>query len=215
MKEHGSAAYQLTLLALSIYVLSALVVEIFFVGDPEVRRVLQYVDFAACVVFLLDFLYNLYKADNRLDYMRWGWIDLVSSIPTIDPLRWGRLARVVRILRFFRAIRSLRIIYASMVRDKITSLSLLVFLFVFVSYTLAACLVLEFERGHGSSVSTAESALWWAFLNLMNARTSIDTAVSTEAELAAVFLNKVGLIVFAYFNAILIAWLLRRREPRE
>ena len=29
----------------------------------------------------------------------WGWLDLLSSIPMVDALRWGRLARVLRIIR--------------------------------------------------------------------------------------------------------------------
>jgi voltage-gated potassium channel len=104
VKERGSPLYQLTLLALSIYVLTALVAASFFVRDPEIRLVLQYIDLSVCMLFLFDFGHNLYKAESRPGYMKWGWIDLVSSIPMIDPLRWGRLGRNVRILRFFRAI---------------------------------------------------------------------------------------------------------------
>ena len=215
MNERGSVLYQLTLLALSLYVLSALVAEVFVVSDPEVARVLQYIDLSVCMVFLFDFGYNLYKADDRVAYMKWGWIDLISSIPMVDPLRWGRLARVVRILRFLRAIRSIRILYESIIKNKVESLTLLVFIFVFFSYTLSACVVLEFERGPASSINTAEAALWWAFLNLMNAKQSIEVAQSTEASLAAIYLNKVGLVVFAYFNAILVAWLVEKRRGRS
>lgn len=211
MNERGSALYQLSLLAISIYILTALVAEVFFVTDPEIRRVLQFIDFSVCLIFLGDFFYNLYAAKNRLAYLKWGWIDFLSSIPMVDPLRWGRLARVVRILRFLRAIRSVRILYRSLLKDRVESLTILVFLFVFVSFTLTACLVLEFERAHESAISTAEAALWWTLLNLLNAKTSIATAVSAEASLAAIYLNKVGLVVFAYFNALLVAWLLAKR----
>ena len=46
---------------------------------------------------------------------------------------------------------------------------------------------------------------------MMHAKTSISAAVSYEATLAAIYLNKVGLVIFAYFNALMIAWLLNRR----
>ena len=215
MYERGSPLYHLTLLCLSVYVLSALVAETFFITDPEIRKALQYIDFSICLIFLCDFFYNLYKAESRLGYMKWGWLDLISSIPMIDPLRWGRLARVVRILRFLRAIRSARILYQSLLRNRVASLTILVFLFVFVSYTLSTCLVLEFERLHDSPINTAESALWWAFLNLLNAKTSINVAESTEASLAAIYLNKVGIVVFAYFNALMIAWLLEKHGRKK
>jgi voltage-gated potassium channel len=215
MNERGSPLYQLTLLGLSVYVLAALVAGTFFVKDPEIRRALQYVDLSVCMIFFFDFWYNLYKAESRLGYLKWGWIDLISSIPLVDPLRWGRLARVIRILRFLRAIRSVRILYESIVRNKIESLTLLVFLFVFFSYTLSACVVLEFERPYDSPISTAEAALWWAFLNVLNAKISISVAESAEAIMAAVYLNKVGLVVFAYFNALLIAWLVEKRGQKR
>ena len=32
--------------------------------------------------------------DRRRYFVTWGWIDLLSSIPTVDALRWGRIARV-------------------------------------------------------------------------------------------------------------------------
>ena len=60
MNEKGSPLYQLTLLTLSIYVLAMLVLESFVVDDPEIRQVLQYIDFLICLVFLSDFVFNLY-----------------------------------------------------------------------------------------------------------------------------------------------------------
>ena len=55
--------------------------------------------------------------------MKWGWIDLLASIPMVDPLRWGRLARIVRIIRFLRAIKSFRLLWHSLQRSKFESFS--------------------------------------------------------------------------------------------
>lgn len=212
MTARGSVLYQIILIVLSIYVLAALIAESFFVEDPEIKRLLQYIDFGICLLFLSDFFINLIRAKDKVAFLRWGWIDLISSLPMIDPLRWGRLARVARILRVLRAIRSAKYLYRSLLSEKIKSLTLLVFIFVFFSYTVSAVIVLDFERTQPSEIDTAEKALWWSFLNLMNAKTSISSATTTEAALAAIYLNKVGLIIFAYLNAILIAWLMNRNE---
>jgi len=40
--------------------------------------------------------------------MKWGWIDLLSSIPMVGFLRAGRLLRLIRLLRVIRAFRSTR-----------------------------------------------------------------------------------------------------------
>lgn len=211
MSERGSAIYQLFLLGLSIYVLTVLVVESFLIDDSEIRLVLQYIDLSICMVFLGDFFVNLYSAKSKLEYMKWGWIDLLASIPMVDPLRWGRVARIVRIFRFIRAIKSIKLLVQALHRSKIQSLSLIVLFVVFLSYTTCSALILEFERGYGSSISTAGSALWWSFLNIMNAKLSVNDAKSSEGIVLTIILNKVGLLVFAYLNAVIIAWLIQRR----
>lgn len=213
VRERGSALYQLTLLALSFYVLAVLVLEMFVVADEEVQRLLQYVDLTICVVFLADFFVNLHKAESKLAYLKWGWIDFVSSIPAVDPLRWGRVTRVVRIFRYLRAVRSFRVLYHGITASRYESLTLIMLLIVFFTYTVCSAVILELERGGGGSIQTAEDALWWAFLNVMNAKTAIDQTVTSGAAVATVVLNKVGLLIFAYVNSMIIAWLVAR--PRR
>ncbi len=212
MQERGSALYQLTLAGLSVYVLIVLCAEAFFIENPEVRRVLQYIDLAICIVFLSDFFLNLYRAESKRAFLKWGWIDFVSSIPAIDPLRWGRVTRVVRILRYLRAIRSFRILFSSLKASRLDTLTWSVFLIVFFSFTLCSAFILEFEGRHESTINTAEEALWWAFINLLNAKASLDQAVSTEGMVMTTYLNKVGLLVFAYLNSIIVAWLVAQRN---
>ena len=215
MQEKGSTVYQLFLLALSIYVLCIVFAETFVVSDPEISLVLQRIDLFICLVFLGDFFLNLYTAKSKLAYLKWGWIDLLSSIPLADPLRWGRLARVIRILRFLRTIKSLRILVSSIQRSKFQSLTLVVILISFVAFTLCASLILELERDHVGGINTANEALKWAFLNVMNAKVSITQAQSTGGMAITVILNKVGILLFAYFNAIIVAWLIQKRVEGE
>ena len=212
MNETGSPLYQLTLFALSIYVLVALAAEAFIVRNAEIQNVLQYIDFGICMVFLTDFFVNVYRAESKREYLRWGWIDFVSSIPVIDALRWGRISRVVRILRYLRALRSIRLLLREIKASRFETLTWSVFLIVFVSFTLSAAFILEFERIYGSTINTAESALWWAFLNLMNAKTSINQALSPEGVIMTTVLNKLGLLLFAYVNSVLVAWLVFQKR---
>lgn len=212
MKEKGTAAYQLFLLALSIYVLTLLVIEELWVSNPEVKLVLQYIDFSICLVFLADFFINLYQAESKRAYLKWGWIDLLASIPAIDPLRWGRLSRIIRIIRVLRAIKSVKLLYLSIQKSKFQSLTLLVVLITFLSFSICSSLILEFEKEYPSSINNAKDALWWSFLNIMNAKVSINTAQSHEGIIITIILNKIGLLLFAYFNAIIIAWLIQKQK---
>ena len=66
-------------------------------SDPATLVILDHADFAVCMVFIADFLLSLVSAPNPWRYMAtWGWLDLLSSIPTIHLARWGRAARVLR-----------------------------------------------------------------------------------------------------------------------
>jgi voltage-gated potassium channel len=212
MNGNGSPLYNIVLLFLSIYVLSALVLESFFIRDSEIKQVLQYIDLGVCLFFLSDFFVNLYKAESKRQYMKWGWIDLVSSIPAIDALRWGRVSKIVRVLRYLRAIKSIRVLIHGLHSSKYETLTLCVFLVVFISFTLSSAFILDLERNHGSNIDTAESALWWAFLNIMNAKVATSIAISSEGVLIGLALNKIGLLLFAYMNSMFIAWLINQKR---
>ncbi|MGB3585837.1 MAG: ion transporter [Tunicatimonas sp.] len=215
MRENKSALYQILLLFLSIYVLGMLVVESFFITDAETKRVIQQIDLIICLIFLTDFGVNFYRAESKKEFMKWGWVDLISSIPAVDPLRWGRLSRVVRIVRFLRSIKSARILFNTIEQSRIQSLSLIIFLFTFITFSLSASLIIEFERGYSSNIFTAPEALWWATLNVLNAKVSIAQAQSPGGIIATVVLNKIGLLLFAYFNGLILAFLIEKRKERK
>jgi voltage-gated potassium channel len=90
--------WQFFILIISIYILVALFVVTVFKLPKEVVRLIEYSDTIICFIFIFDFSKKLYTAQNKLHYLKWGWIDLISSIPAFDFLRVGR---IVRIFRFF------------------------------------------------------------------------------------------------------------------
>jgi voltage-gated potassium channel len=102
--------WQLVILVLSIYILAALFVESVFKLPPDVSEILRISDTFICFIFLGDFFMRLHRAESKLGFLKWGWLDFVSSIPTLDIFRWGRLIRVIRILRILRAFRSTKLL---------------------------------------------------------------------------------------------------------
>ena len=110
----------LLILLLSFYVLIALLVDTIFKLPCEVSKLLNYIDNIICVVFLFDFAIRFRKAENKLAFMKWGWIDLIASIPTFDFMRAGRLLRVIRLIRLIRAFRSTKHIVQHVFKNKNT-----------------------------------------------------------------------------------------------
>jgi voltage-gated potassium channel len=105
-------------LILSVYVLGTLIVDTLFTLPKEISRVLGFLDNLICVFFIIEFFIRLTRAENKLKFMKWGWIDLLSSIPNIDFLRAGRALRLIRILRILRAFRSTKNIVTHIFKNK-------------------------------------------------------------------------------------------------
>ena len=110
--------FNIIILILSFYIILSLIVTTFFVLSKEIEILLNYVDNFICIIFLVDFGIRFKNANNKLVFMKWGWIDLVASIPFLDIFRAGRLLRLIRLLRIFRALKSTKSIFEHINRNK-------------------------------------------------------------------------------------------------
>lgn len=153
--------YQLFMLALCILALAGIVAQHAFRRDPEIEAVFDAADFVICIAFAIDFFVSLWTAPNRLRYLAtWGWLDLLSSIPMIDPMRWGRLARIARITRLLRSIRAARVLSTAILSKRRQSTLAIAMLLALVLITASSTAILHFENENESNIKTADNALW-------------------------------------------------------
>ncbi|MHB8400978.1 MAG: ion transporter, partial [Bacteroidia bacterium] len=156
----------LVILVFSIYILGELLVSTLFKLSAETSKILEYVDSIVCVFFLIEFGIRFYEADNKLKFMKWGWIDLIASIPTFNYLRFARILRLIRLLRLIRMFRSshhfVQHIYKNRAEGAFTSVSVVAFLLV----TFSSIAVLQFETDPNSNIKTAGDALWWSYATI-------------------------------------------------
>lgn len=207
--------YQLFMLALCVLALLMLVAGTFFNPSPAIAEILWYIDTGICAIFLLDFAVCLMRAPSKLRYLRWGWIDLVSSIPFVHYLRWGRVARVARILRLLRGVRSGRrlavVIIAHRAQSAFTAavfLAILVILFASVG-------ILEYENAPGSNIKTAEDALWWSCVTITTVGYGDKYPVTTGGRVIAVALMATGIGLFGTFTGLVASWFLVAGEEKQ
>ncbi|HEX6333242.1 MAG TPA: ion transporter, partial [Flavisolibacter sp.] len=199
--------FNIFILILSLYVIGALIVDAFFVLSPEESRLIHQIDYAICVVFFIDFLVRLFTAKSKLQYMKWGWIDLISSIPVFDVFLAGRLFRIIQLLRVLRAFRSLRMVikyyYSDRVKGAFTSVGIIAVLMVIFS----AIGILHVEKdAPGSNIKTAEDALWWAYVSITTVGYGDKFPVTSEGRIIAVALITVGVGLFGTFTAYVASW---------
>ena len=197
---------------LSAYVLLALLVDAFFQLPVEVSRLLNYADEAICFFFLGEFVFRFYHAPNKLRFMRWGWIDLVSSIPNLALFRFGRVLRLIRLLRVLRAFRSMKHLMAYLFRNKAQGAFTSVALFSALMIIFSSVAILQVENAPTSNIKTASDALWWAYATITTVGYGDRYPVTTEGRLIAALLMTTGVGVFGTFTGFVSAWFLADRE---
>ena len=205
----------LLILALSIYVLIALMIDTFFKLPLEVSRMLNLIDNIICIIFLVDFFKRFYQAENKIKFMQWGWIDLISSIPTLDFMRAGRALRLVRLLRILRAFRSTKHlvhhIFKKRTQGALTAAAIIAVLMIIFS----SIAILQVEDDPNSNIKTAEDAIWWSYVTITTVGYGDKFPVTTEGRIIAAVLMTVGVGLFGTFTAFLASWFIGENKKEH
>jgi voltage-gated potassium channel len=208
-----STGYQLFMLVLCLYALGALAAQTAVHLAPETRGILDYADYAVCAMFLCDFLISLWRAPDRRKYfLTWGWVDLLSSIPTVDMARWGRAARVLRIFRVLRGFRATKILASLVMRRRAQNTALAGSLVALLLVIFCSIAMLHFEGEPESNIKTAEDAVWWAFATITTVGYGDRYPVTSEGRFVAAILMCAGVALFGTFSGFLAAWFIGPQE---
>lgn len=193
---------EVTVLLLSVYVLGALLAQTVFRVSPEVSLLLDRIDTIVCVIFLADFAVRFRRAPSKLAFMKWGWIDLISSIPAYDVLRWGRVLRLIRLIRILRAFRSARHLVAFLYRNRTKSLAASTILIAFVLIISSSIAVLAFETEENSGIRTPFDAVWWAISTMTTVGYGDKVPSTVEGKIVAMILMVVGVGLFGVLTGL-------------
>lgn len=217
IKSEKAGPYQIFILTLCLYAMAALAAEAIFSFDVETKRIIDIADIAVCVIFFIDFLINFIKAPNKWQYFyKWGWIDLLSSIPNIDILRAGRAARVLRIFRILRAIKASKIIAVFILERRKESAFMAAALISILLIILGSMSVLHFEKGMPSSnIQTADDAIWWAVVTMTTVGFGDKYPVTMEGRIVAIMLMVCGVGLFGMFSGFIASWFLSPDMEKE
>ena len=213
--ENKIGLLNMLVLVLSVYVLGALLIDTFFKLPPETSKLLNYIDNLVCVFFFIEFIIRFKKSENKLQFMKWGWIDLLSSIPMLDCFRVGRSMRLLRLLRVLKAFRSTKNlvnhIFANKVNGAFASISTIAILLVIFS----ALAILQVETDPNSNIKTAEDAIWWSYVTVTTVGYGDKFPVTTEGRIIASVLMTAGVGLFGTFTAFVSSWFLAEKKEEE
>jgi len=204
--RHEIGPFQILLVALSVFVLAALAAEAALPLSQPTKTILQDIDAGICVIFLWDFFHRLIKAPDQRTFWKWGWIDLLSSIPMLPAFRWGRAVRVIRVMRILRGIRSLKAIGEVLFRNRARGTFATALFACLLVVCFSSIAILHVESDADSNIKNPGDALWWSLTTVTTVGYGDRFPVTAEGRLIGAFLMTAGVGLFAIFTAYLASF---------
>jgi voltage-gated potassium channel len=196
-------SYDLFILALSLLSLVIIVVIAIPVARPETKEVAFFTDTLICIVFIFDFFRSLLKAPRKLEYLKWGWMDLLGSLPAWPIFRFFRIWRVIRVVRILRRVSIGELWYAVKERPAGSSLMLMT-LFAIILLGSSSYFILAAElRTPDANITTATDAIWWALVSVTTVGYGDRYPVSQAGRGVAILLMVGGIGLFSVLTSYL------------
>ncbi len=214
--RRGQLFLDAVLVLLSFVVLGMLFIETIIDLPAQTQQIFHFIDTFICIVFISEFFIKAFFAPNRGEYLKWGWIDLICSIPNLDVLRWGRLLFVFRFLHILRGIRSLKLIIPFILQYRSRNIVLAISSIAGCLIIFSVVVILRAEADiENSRIRVLGDAIWWAFVTMTTTGYGDFYPVSVTGRVIAIFLMITGLAVMSTFTAYISSSFFIEKEHRE
>jgi len=206
--NHHLVGWELCMAGLTVlYAVLTLLDDEAFHGLPE------YVIISLSLLFLLEFAARCWDAPSRVAYTRDHWIDLVTCIPAVGPLRALRLIRLLSLVRLAVRIRAL-----DLARARTSSgmgAWMLMPTLVLLWFGAAEAFWLT-EHGRNPAIQTFGDALYLALMTVTTVGYGDLRPVTGDGRLVAGGLVFVGLGLLGLASSRLaLVWLRSERETEH
>jgi voltage-gated potassium channel len=205
---------QLAILVLSLVALCAVAADTVLDLPVAIRGVIQTADTVVCLILLADFSVRLYRAESKSTFMKWGWIDLIASIPNIDILRFGRLVRMLRVIRLLRGVRSVHRVLQQVMENRMRGGAVSLGLMAFLLITFSSVSILVVEREAGSNIKSAEDAIWWSIATMTTVGYGDCYPVTTEGRIIGIVVMVCGVGMFAGLSGLVASLFLGGQDRK-
>ncbi|MGB9979207.1 potassium channel family protein [Methanobacterium sp.] len=137
---------------------------------PQTVGVIIDFDLFVCIVLFLEFVVKMRNEENKLQYIRKNWIDIVAMIPVdfliliaADYLGFIRFLRLVRLVRVLILLRKGQKNILEFLKKTNLVHGAVIFLFIFGAGTISFFLL---ENGSNGEVNSWDDALWYVVVTI-------------------------------------------------
>ena len=213
-QESASHAYELFILVLTILSLTIMVMLVLPLSQATIDLLTLY-DNLICIVFLLDFAYQMVQAESKRYYFfkERGWLDLLGSIPTFGIIRYAALLRLARLSRLARIGRLLggkarQVLVDDLIRNRGQYAAFITVLAALVVLVYASIAVLQFESmSPKANIVTGGDAFWWGIVTITTVGYGDYFPVTTGGRAVAMLVMLAGVGIIGSLASILASFL--------
>ena len=200
-------------LVVAVVALLLVLLETFLHIPAGILSVLRTIDTLSCLIFLTDIFVRWRREQWAAAFWRWGWFDLLASIPFDSAFRTLQAIRIYRIIRLIRILKKLQTLTGgTSLNEKLMALPAIALVMVFFSTNL----ILEVERlDPTSNIKTGGDALWWALSTVTTVGYGDTYPVTTEGRIIAAVLMLIGIALFGSMSAIITSKLILPKETKD
>ena len=208
------------ILLLSLFLVISISIDT-FKGIPfYTQSVYMKVQLWICVLFLFDFILELFLSKNKWHYLSTHFIFLLVAIPyqnIISYMGWTFSPEVTYMIRFVPLVRggyAMAIVVGWLTYNKASGLfvSYLTMLLATVYFSSLAFFVLEHKVN--PLVTGYGDALWWAFMDVTTVGSNI-IAVTVTGRVLSVLLAALGMMMFPIFTVYVTSLIQKKNKEKE
>lgn len=218
MKRFASITNILTLIA-GIAIIISLSIDILRSGKYTLDEGYMEIQFAACIIFMIDFFVRLACAPDKLRYWATNWFMLLISIPYLNIMQWvgaepGKdMYLTLKSLPMIRGLWAMWLIIGWTATYKTSGL-LLSYLLTVCGFTYFAALIFyAYEIGINPHLASFGDGLWWAWMGVTTVGAAI-FPVTAIGKVLAVALPGLGMMMFPVFTVYLVSSLKKKNSEK-
>lgn len=189
-------------------VLTVAYVVLAFLDDEMSANIPDAVMVSLAAIFIGEFSLRLWDSEDRLRYIRRHWVDAITAIPLLGPLRGLRL---LKLLRIGAVLRTVAVVDSKVDGARRVSLWFLGLLLV-VIWLSASYAFWVLEHGTNPDMNTATDAMYLAFVSICTLGFGDAHAVSFGGRILGGVLIFFALGFVGMFSTQITMQLLRQKD---
>ena len=210
----GDIGYEIFMAGLSILSIVNLALAL-FVSYESLSYVIVVINLLLTLIFMLDFLWRLYKAESKRQYLfhGYGWADFLSSLPfsQTNVLRLFRLIRVYRLMKDYGA----RAVGRALIKDRAETALLMLLLIGILVLEFGSLQMLRIEQfADGANITDASDALWYVIVTMATVGYGDRFPVTNDGRLLGTIIIIVGVGIFGTLTGYLANLFLSPRQRK-